>query len=102
MDTLFLFGGNAMRTKQQLYEHLLPALQAHAADLKILGEAVSVSQLFDYCMDVRWRNHPLDQLQIHEVVASIFATKLADLQPTTVYTDVNEQEIRTLLYEDKT
>lgn len=88
-----------MHSKQQLFQHLLPALQARAADLATLGEQVTVDQLFEYCMENRFRNHPLDALPVHQVVASIFRVTLADLQPSTVYCDVEEDEIRTLLYD---
>lgn len=90
-----------MHSKQQLYYHVLPALQARAADLQTMGTKVTVAQLFEYCVESRWRNHPLDQLQIHQVVASIFATTAEDLQPVAIFSDVNEEEIRTLLYDDK-
>ncbi|KYG91675.1 post-transcriptional regulator [Metasolibacillus sp. FSL H7-0170] len=69
----------AIRYKQ-LFDHVYVVLQSKVEEFHFLQyQALSEEELWNYCVDRKWRKKEIESLSISEVVATVF-----DLTPSEV------------------
>ena len=92
---------------EQLFEKIRPAIDSKMAEFKHYQyDAITAEELWRYCVEKKWRRKNIDQLRLHEIIATIFAVSPSDivsfnqvefLQSNDWFTDLNTEELKMLL-----
>ncbi|MFB7158145.1 MULTISPECIES: post-transcriptional regulator [unclassified Lysinibacillus] len=92
---------------EQLFEKIRPAIDSKMEEFKHYQyNAITAEELWRYCIEKKWRRKNIDQLRIHEIIATIFAVSPSDivsfnqvefLQINDWFTEVNTEELKMLL-----
>ncbi|MGE7946624.1 post-transcriptional regulator [Lysinibacillus sp. NPDC093688] len=97
---------------EQLFEKIRPAIDSKMEEFKYYQyNAITAEELWRYCVEKKWRRKNIEQLRIHEIIATIFAVSPSDivsfnqvefLQSNDWFTEVNTEELKMLLGPVKT
>ncbi|MEB2299970.1 post-transcriptional regulator [Lysinibacillus xylanilyticus] len=97
---------------KQLFEKIRPAIDSKMEEFKYYQyNAITAEELWRYCVEKKWRRKNIEQLRIHEIIATIFAVSPSDivsfnqvefLQSNDWFTEVNTEELKMLLGPVKT
>ncbi|MEQ6355391.1 post-transcriptional regulator [Lysinibacillus sp. M3] len=97
---------------EQLFEKIRPAIDSKMEEFKYYQyNAITAEELWRYCVEKKWRRKNIEQLRIHEVIATIFAVSPSDivsfnqvefLQSNDWFTELNTEELKMLLGPVKT
>lgn len=89
---------------QQLFEQIRPAIDSKIAEFKHFQyDAITAEELWRYCVEKKWRKKNVEQLRLHEVIATIFAVSPSDivsfnqvelLQSDNWFEEVNTEELK--------
>ncbi|MGE7688003.1 post-transcriptional regulator [Lysinibacillus sp. NPDC097214] len=92
---------------EQLFEKIRPAIDSKMEEFKYYQyNAITAEELWRYCVEKKWRRKNIEQLRIHEIIATIFAVSPSDivsfnqvefLQSNDWFTEVNTEELKMLL-----
>ncbi|WP_341299904.1 post-transcriptional regulator [Lysinibacillus sp. FSL H8-0500] len=92
---------------QQLFEKIRPAIDSKIAEFKYYQyDAITAEELWRYCVEKKWRKKNVEQLRLHEVIATVFAVSPSDivsfnqvefLQSDNWFEEVNTEELKMLL-----
>jgi len=92
---------------KQLFEKIRPAIDSKMEEFKYYQyNAITAEELWRYCVEKKWRRKNIEQLRIHEIIATIFAVSPSDivsfnqvefLQSNDWFTEVNTEELKMLL-----
>ncbi|MEY9975346.1 post-transcriptional regulator [Lysinibacillus sp. RC79] len=97
---------------EQLFEKIRPAIDSKIEEFKHYQyDAITAEELWRYCVEKKWRRKNIDQLRLHEIIATIFAVSPSDivsfnqvefLQNNDWFTELNTEELKMLLGPVKT
>ncbi|MBG9453411.1 hypothetical protein ABE61_04775 [Lysinibacillus sphaericus] len=97
---------------EQLFEKIRPAIDSKMEEFKYYQyNAITAEELWRYCVEKKWRRKNIEQLRIHEIIATIFAVSPSDivsfnqvefLQSNDWFTELNTEELKMLLGPVKT
>ena len=97
---------------EQLFEKIRPAIDSKIEECKYYQyDAITAEELWRYCVEKKWRKKNIEQLRLHEIIATIFAISPSDivsfnqvefLQSNDWFTDLNTEELKMLLGPVKT
>lgn len=97
---------------EQLFEKIRPAIDSKMEEFKHYQyNAITAEELWRYCVEKKWRRKNIEQLRIHEIIATIFAVSPSDivsfnqvefLQSNDWFTELNTEELKMLLGPVKT
>ncbi|KOP72490.1 hypothetical protein AMS59_16345 [Lysinibacillus sp. FJAT-14745] len=97
---------------EQLFEKIRPAIDSKIEEFKHYQyDAITAEELWRYCVEKKWRRKNIDQLRLHEIIATIFAVSPSDivsfnqvefLQSNNWFTELNTEELKMLLGPVKT
>ncbi|MFJ6208246.1 post-transcriptional regulator [Lysinibacillus sp. NPDC092081] len=97
---------------EQLFEKIRPAIDSKIEEFKHYQyDAITAEELWRYCVEKKWRKKNIDQIRLHEVIATIFAVSPSDivsfnqvefLQNNDWFTELNTEELKMLLGPVKT
>jgi len=92
---------------EQLFEKIRPAIDSKIEEFKHYQyDAITAEELWRYCIEKKWRRKNIEHLRLHEIIATIFAVSPSDivsfnqvefLQSNDWFTDLNTEELKTLL-----
>ena len=92
---------------EQLFEKIRPAIDSKMAEFKHYQyDAITAEELWRYCIEKKWRKKKIEQLRLHEVIATIFAVSPSDivsfnqvefLQSNNWFEELNTEELQLLL-----
>ena len=73
---------------EQLYSQLQIVLQSKIEEFNFLNyDTITPEQLWDYCVNKKWRKKNVEELGLHELVSTIFS-----VTPSEVFTHLNIME----------
>ncbi|MCL1695025.1 MULTISPECIES: post-transcriptional regulator [unclassified Lysinibacillus] len=97
---------------EQLFEKIRPAIDSKMEEFKHYQyDAITAEELWRYCVEKKWRKKNIEQLHLHEIIATIFAVSPSDivsfnqvefLQSNDWFTELNTEELKMLLGPVKT
>ncbi|MGE7693031.1 post-transcriptional regulator [Lysinibacillus sp. NPDC094177] len=97
---------------EQLFEKIRPAIDSKMEEFKHYQyDAITAEELWRYCVEKKWRRKNIEQLRLHEIIATIFAVSPSDivsfnqvefLQSNDWFTELNTEELKMLLGPVKT
>lgn len=65
---------------ESLYQKVQMVLNNKMEEFRYFGyEAITKEDLWNYCIEKKWRKKEVDELRLHEVVATIFAVTSSEL-----------------------
>ncbi|MFJ7731388.1 post-transcriptional regulator [Lysinibacillus sp. NPDC097231] len=92
---------------EQLFEKIRPAIDSKIEEFKHYQyDAITAEELWRYCVEKKWRKKNIEQLRLHEIIATIFAVSPSDivsfnqvefLQSNDWFTEISTEELKTLL-----
>ncbi|MEO4052148.1 post-transcriptional regulator [Solibacillus sp. CAU 1738] len=92
---------------QNLFEKVQPVLQSKVEEFKYYNyNAISKEQLWNYCIDKKWRKKNIEELALYEIVATIFAITpseivnyqhITDFKTAEWFTETSQEELEMLL-----
>ncbi|KGR78636.1 post-transcriptional regulator [Ureibacillus manganicus] len=63
-----------------LYDKVLPALQSKIEEFQHFGyEHISIEDVWNYCVNKKWRKKIIEDLKLHEVVETIFSISASEI-----------------------
>lgn len=73
---------------EQLYKHVEVVIDSKIEELHYYGyKAITKEQLWNYCLDKKWRKKDVGQLHLYEIVATIYDVSASNIMN---YEQVNE------------
>lgn len=73
---------------EQLYKHVEIVIESKIEEFRYCGyKAITKEQLWNYCLDKKWRKKDVGQLRLYEIVATIYAVSASHIMN---YEQVNE------------
>jgi len=97
---------------EQLFEKIRPAIDSKMEEFKHYQyNAITAEELWRYCVEKKWRRKNIEQIRLHEIIATIFAVSPSDivsfnqvefLQSNDWFTELNTEELKMLLGPVKT
>ncbi|MBB5149113.1 MULTISPECIES: post-transcriptional regulator [Ureibacillus] len=92
---------------ERLFSKVLPVLKSKLEEMNLNGyEGITIEEIWNYCLQKKWRKKNLDEIRIHEAVSTIFSLKASEIvnylqiqqfQSTNWFSEVNQEELRELL-----
>lgn len=65
---------------EELFRKVLPVLQSKLEEMKFNGyEGIRLEDLWNYCLQKKWRKKNMDEIRIHEVVSTIFSLSASEI-----------------------
>lgn len=96
---------------ESLYQKVQIVIDNKMEEFKYFGyEAITKEDLWDYCIEKKWRKKNIEALRLHEVVATIFSVTSSELVnyaqvkglvENTFQVEISEEELN-LLFHKKT
>jgi len=93
------------------FEEMKPVLKSKAEEFKIIGYgAISIQDLWDFLINKKWKKVQ-EEMRMYELVSDILTIKIGDFmnyktieayRSPNWFEDINEDELKELLYPDKT
>lgn len=78
---------------QSLYEQLYAVLQSKYEEIQLYGyEDVTIEQIWQFCVEKKWRKRSIETLRIHEMVATIFSVTASELMQYAQVKQSHQQE----------
>lgn len=91
----------------QLFEKIRPAIDSKIEEFRHFQyDAITAEELWRFCIAKKWRKKNVEQLRLHEVIATIFSVSPSDivsfnqvefLQSDDWFTDLQAEELKYLL-----
>lgn len=92
---------------EKLFNKVLPVLESKMEEIKIHGyERITIEDIWNYCIQKKWRKKNIDEMQIHEVVETIFSLQASEIvsyfqiqqfQTTNWFSELHQDELKELL-----
>lgn len=96
-----------MPEQERLFKHVLPVLHSKLDELRLNGyEGISIEDLWNYCLQKKWRKKKVNEIRLHEVVSTIFSVRGSEIvnhlqiqqfQTANWFSEVNQEELNELL-----
>lgn len=97
---------------EQLFQKVLPVLENKLDEFNYFQyEGITIEEIWNFCIQKKWRKKNIEQLRLHEIVQTIFSIKpseivshlqIKDLQtPTNWFESINQEELDELLKKNK-
>ena len=65
---------------ERLFTKVLPVLKSKIEEMKLNGyERITIEDIWNYCLQKKWRKKNMDEIEIHEVVATIFSLRASEI-----------------------
>lgn len=103
-------GGVELMTIQfeHIFQKVLPVLENKLAEFNYLQyDGISTEDIWDYCIQKKWKKKSVDQMHLYEIVQTIFSLKVSDVmnyfqvqemqQTTDWFASINQEELNELL-----
>lgn len=95
------------RQHDKLFRHVFPALQTKMNEFKYYDyNAISIDDLWNYCIVKKWRKKQIEKLPLHEIVSTILNIspseivshgQIQEFQSSNWFSDLNNDELQFLL-----
>jgi hypothetical protein len=92
---------------ERLFKQVLPVLNSKLEEIKLNGyEGIAIEDLWNFCLQKKWRKKNLAEIRIHEVVSTIFSLRASEIvshlqiqqfQSTNWFSELNQDELKELL-----
>lgn len=65
---------------QEIFQKVLPALQTKMSEFKFYEyDSITLMDLWNYCVEKKWRKKAVQDLHIHEIVSIIFSVTPSEI-----------------------
>ncbi|HWL27035.1 MAG TPA: post-transcriptional regulator [Ureibacillus sp.] len=95
-----------MMTHPDLFKKVLPAIQSKLEEFQHFGyEHITQEDVWNYCVNKKWRKKIIEDLKLHEVVETIFSisaseivsfTQIKSFQRNDWFEELNKEELAEL------
>lgn len=95
------------RQYEELFRNVFPALQTKMNEFKYYGyHAITVDELWNYCIKKKWRKKKVDELPLHEIVATVMNIspseivshgQIQEFQTANWFSELHTEELKILL-----
>ena len=102
-----LVGGIVMIQFEPLFKQVLPVLQSKLEEMRYYNyDGFTVEDLWNYCVEKKWRKKNVLELPLYEVVSDIYSIKSSDIvnflqiqqfNTTNWFSDISQEELHELL-----
>jgi hypothetical protein len=92
---------------EKLFKEVLPVLESKMEEIKFHGyERITIEDIWNFCVQKKWRKKNMDEIKIHEVVETIFSLRASEIvshfqiqqfQTTNWFSELHQDELRELL-----
>ncbi|MGE7111392.1 post-transcriptional regulator [Lysinibacillus sp. NPDC047702] len=92
---------------EQLFEKIRPAIDSKIGEFQHFQyDAITAEELWRYCIEKKWRKKNIEQLRLHQIIATIFSVSPSDivsfnqvefLQSNNWFSELNAEELKMLL-----
>lgn len=92
---------------EQLYKKVLPVLQSKMEEIKYYEyDGISSEDLWNFCIQKKWRKQKVEDLRVYEIVETIYAIKASEIvshfqiqqfHSANWFSDVSQEELQELL-----
>jgi hypothetical protein len=87
---------------EKLYKHVEPVLDSKIDEFRYYEyNAISKKDLWQYCVDKKWRKQNVEALHLHEVVATIYSVSSSELVNYAQISDMKQQQLNTHISQEE-
>lgn len=93
---------------EKIFHHVLPALETKMSEFRYYQyNAITVDDLWHYCVRKKWRKKQLEQVRLHEMIATIMNVSPSEivsysqihaLQSVDWFSNSQQEELQFLLH----
>ncbi|SOC02448.1 ComN-like post-transcriptional regulator [Ureibacillus xyleni] len=92
---------------EELYKKVLPVLESKLEEIKYYEyDSITKEDIWNFCIKKKWRKQIIEEIHLHEIVATIFTIKASDIvshfqiqqfQAVDWFSEINNDELKDLL-----
>ncbi|NLY79317.1 MAG: hypothetical protein GX072_05325 [Lysinibacillus sp.] len=92
---------------KRLFHHVKPVLESKLEEFKLNGyEQISIEDIWNFCLQKKWRKKNMNEIRTFEVVETIFSLKASEIvsffqiqqfQTTDWFSEFKQEELKELL-----
>mgnify|MGYP001436630451 CR=1 FL=1 len=92
---------------EELFRKVLPVLESKMEEIKYYEyNSITIEDIWNFCIKKKWRKQKIEELHLHEIVATIFTIKASEIvshfqiqqfQVADWFSEINSEELNELL-----